>query len=150
LSVSAVREHRRRAGGLWESVPQRGERAPHYNADTSDFVSPGALGGVPQRSHECAPESIITTSKIQLCSNCTTHDLSWRGTARAQDARGTPTQSHISPSILVCEGSVDGCALLGCQLENRPEKRVMQRPMCPRVCLPHSLSRSIDRERESE
>jgi len=26
-----------------------------------------------------------------------------RGTTRAEDAQGTPTQSHISPSILVCE-----------------------------------------------
>ena len=30
-------------------------------------------------------------------------DLSGRGTARAEDAQGTPTQSHISPSILVYE-----------------------------------------------
>ena len=29
--------------------------------------------------------------------------LSGRGTARAEDAQGTPTQSHISPSILVYE-----------------------------------------------
>jgi len=28
---------------------------------------------------------------------------SGRGTARAEDAPGTPTQSHISPSILVYE-----------------------------------------------
>ena len=28
-----------------------------------------------------------------------------RGTARAEDAQGTPTQSHISPSILVYEDS---------------------------------------------
>ena len=31
-------------------------------------------------------------------------DLSERGTMRAEDAQGTPTQSHISPSILVYEG----------------------------------------------
>ena len=30
-------------------------------------------------------------------------DLSGRGTARAEDAPGTPTQSHISPGILVYE-----------------------------------------------
>jgi len=30
-------------------------------------------------------------------------DLSGRGAARAEDAQGTPTQSHISPSILVYE-----------------------------------------------
>jgi len=29
--------------------------------------------------------------------------LNGRGTARAEDAQGTPTQSHISPSILVYE-----------------------------------------------
>ena len=28
-----------------------------------------------------------------------------RGTARAEDAQGTPTQNHISPSILVYEGN---------------------------------------------
>ena len=41
----------------------------------------------------------------------TTRDRLWvgwlngsgRGTARAEDAQGTPTQSHISPSILVYE-----------------------------------------------
>jgi len=33
-------------------------------------------------------------------------DLSGRGTARAEDAQGTPTQSHISPSILVYEEKV--------------------------------------------
>ena len=30
-------------------------------------------------------------------------DLSGRGTTRAEDAQGTPTRSHISPSILVYE-----------------------------------------------
>ena len=29
-----------------------------------------------------------------------------RGTTRAEDARGTPTQSHVSPSILVYEGNM--------------------------------------------
>ena len=33
-------------------------------------------------------------------------DLSGRGTTRAEDAQGTPTQSHISPSVLVY---ADGC-----------------------------------------
>ena len=35
-------------------------------------------------------------------------DLSGRGTARAEDAQGTPTQSHISPSILVYEDENKG------------------------------------------
>ena len=30
-------------------------------------------------------------------------DLSGRGTTRAENAQGTPTQSHISPDILVYE-----------------------------------------------
>ena len=30
-------------------------------------------------------------------------DLSGRGIARAEDAHGTPTQSHLSPSVLVYE-----------------------------------------------
>ena len=28
-------------------------------------------------------------------------DRLWEGTTRAEDAQGTPTQSHISPNILV-------------------------------------------------
>jgi len=32
--------------------------------------------------------------------------MSGRGAARAEDAQGTPTQSHISPSILVYEDYV--------------------------------------------
>jgi len=31
-----------------------------------------------------------------------------RGTARAEDAQGTPTHSHISPSILVYEDCLEG------------------------------------------
>ena len=42
--------------------------------------------------------------------------LSGRGTTRAEDAQGTPTQSHISPSILVYEENAvfgcDGCGSL--------------------------------------
>jgi len=38
----------------------------------------------------------------------TTHswDLSGRGTTRAEDAQGTPAQSHISPNVLVYEDNV--------------------------------------------
>jgi len=32
--------------------------------------------------------------------------LSGRGTTRAEDVQGTPTQSHISPSILVYEDNL--------------------------------------------
>ena len=33
-------------------------------------------------------------------------NLSARGATRAEDAQGTPTQSHISPSILVYEDEI--------------------------------------------
>ena len=35
-------------------------------------------------------------------------NLSGRGAARAEDAQGTPIQSHISPSILVYEDNEEG------------------------------------------
>jgi len=34
-------------------------------------------------------------------------DLSGRGVAKAEDAQGTPTQSHTSPSILVYEDKLE-------------------------------------------
>ena len=58
-----------------------------------------------------------------------------RGTARAEDAQGTPTQSHISPSILVYEDNATlffaakargFTANLGCQLENSRSSRLKQ------------------------
>ena len=36
-------------------------------------------------------------------------DLSGRGTARAEDAQGPPTQSHIAPSTLVYENKFPVC-----------------------------------------
>jgi len=36
-------------------------------------------------------------------------DLAGRGTTRAEDAQGTPTQSHTSPSVLVYEDTVEDC-----------------------------------------
>ena len=41
-------------------------------------------------------------------------DFSGRGAARAEDAQGTPTQNHVSPSILVYEEKtrVEGLTLL--------------------------------------
>ena len=37
---------------------------------------------------------------------------SGRGAARAEDAQGTPTQSHISPNILAYEENISGTVLL--------------------------------------
>jgi len=36
-----------------------------------------------------------------MCADRVVERLSGRGTTREEDARGTPTQSHMSPSILV-------------------------------------------------
>ena len=47
---------------------------------------------------------------------------SWRGAARAEDAQGTPTQSHISPSIPDYEDIRMAAALFGSQ----PIKRVIR------------------------
>ena len=49
--------------------------------------------------------SCHTVGDSRLTRRGTTHsrDISGRGAARAEDAQGTPTQSHISPSILVYE-----------------------------------------------
>jgi len=43
----------------------------------------------------------ILLDRLKLVAS--TDDLSGRGTVRAEDAQGTPTQSHTSPSILVYE-----------------------------------------------
>ena len=42
-------------------------------------------------------------SFLSRCGTKYSRDLSGRGTTRADDAQGTPTQSHMSPSILVYE-----------------------------------------------
>jgi len=63
---------------------------------------------------------------------CIDRHLSGRGTARAEDAQGTPTQSHTSPSILVYEdnlggggedGALDAARLLGIELHERRRVR---------------------------
>ena len=50
-----------------------------------------------------AIDRLHTVWDSRLTRRGTTHsrDLSGRGAARAEDAQGTPTQSHISPTILV-------------------------------------------------
>ena len=59
----------------------------------------------------------MTSTYIHLCviNVCaaggflSSDDRLWKGTARAEDAQGTPAQSHISPSILVYEDkTIDG------------------------------------------
>ena len=51
------------------------------------------------------PCQVKRADRFRLTRRGATHsrDLSGRGTARAEDAQGTPTQSHISPSIQVYE-----------------------------------------------
>ena len=45
-------------------------------------------------------------------------DFRGRGAARAEDAQGTPTQSHISPSILVYEEQIEMIKSVIRQIEN--------------------------------
>ena len=55
---------------------------------------------------ECQNIQIVfKVSPLWLTRRGTAHsqDLSWRGAARAEDAQWTPTQSHISSSMLVYE-----------------------------------------------
>ena len=41
---------------------------------------------------------------------CDTHLQGWRlGVGRAEDAQGTPTQRHVSPSVLVYEDTIEFC-----------------------------------------
>ena len=58
-------------------------------------------------SSECGTYKTVKAWFWPWLSGGTTHsrDLSGRGTARAEDAQGTPTQRHISPSILVYENT---------------------------------------------
>jgi len=44
---------------------------------------------------------------------------SGRGTARAEDAQGTPTQIHISPSILVYEDKAPDAEGVDCGIKSR-------------------------------
>ena len=67
-------------------------------------------------------------------------DLSRRGTTRAEDAQGTPTQSHISPSILVYD---DKPETLDQELRKAREQLV-------RMCEERARARERERERESE
>ena len=53
-------------------------------------------------SVDCDLLSIDRVS-INHCWHSHSWDISGRGTTRAEDAQETPTQSHISPSILVYE-----------------------------------------------
>ena len=84
-------------------------------------------------------------------------DLSGRGTTRAEVAQGTPTQSHISPSILVYEDNLGilnptSTNWLRCQTKSEIESRlnssdatctvhVRSLSLSLSVCLSLSLSR---------
>ena len=47
----------------------------------------------------------------RLAPNSSTTTSLDRGNTRAEDAPGIPTQSHVSPSILVCEDETRVCRL---------------------------------------
>jgi len=50
-----------------------------------------------------------------------------RGAARAEDAQGTPTQSHVSPSILVYEGNTPKDSNFDTSLPGYPGRDVPRR-----------------------
>ena len=69
-----------------------------------------------EEEKKCAPEEISTGNPGAMSvidSGLVGHsqDLSGRGAARAEDAQGTPTQSGISPSIIVYEYQCNMCGL---------------------------------------
>ena len=55
------------------------------------------------RSLEVVGGTFLSASSSSCRCLANSVDLSGRGTARAENAQGTPTQSHISPSMLVYE-----------------------------------------------
>ena len=69
----------------------------------------------------------------EIC-NLARHDrLSGRGAARADDAQGTPTQSHRSPSILVYEDYTAGISvrILGKDLSRLNARLILVRRINP-------------------
>jgi len=56
---------------------------------------------------------------------------SGRGAARAKDAQGTPTQSHISPSILVYEDEPRKIMQVQSSAGSAPGERAAERPRLP-------------------
>ena len=56
-----------------------------------------------QRGREHCPPFSHVPPLVGLIDAGLVGSISGRGAARAKDAEGTPTQSHISPSILVYE-----------------------------------------------
>jgi len=64
---------------------------PHSNADRSR-LGPGHLKDQGQNKASDSGTNLFDRLRVGW--------LNGRGTARAEDAQGTPSQSHISPSIL--------------------------------------------------
>jgi len=53
-----------------------------------------------------ASDPISVVNRLELVGSTDLHSSHGRGAARAEDAQGTPTQSHISPRILVYEDNM--------------------------------------------
>ena len=66
----------------------------------------------PSRATPCAIASFL-----DLFVNLLVEKLAARGTTRAEDAQGIPTQSHISPSILLHEDEFDEVLRMVASLE---------------------------------
>ena len=84
---------------VWRGTPEKTGRWFRRGAGTT--WSRKSYGETERVDAICVRDSRLTRRG-------TTHsrDLSGRGAARAEDAQGTPTQSHISPSILVYEDTI--------------------------------------------
>jgi len=102
-------------------------------------TSPASSALPNERQQVTSPaESALPNERVTTCRKCPAEEGidfkerggdftemidSGRGTTKAEDAQGTPTQSHISPSILVYE---DKLALLGTLSESAlPSERML-------------------------
>jgi hypothetical protein len=61
-----------------------------------NYDDPIIAGAGEVRGRQCAGHALLRTRQVHM-------DLSGRSTARADDAQGASTQSHISPIVLVHE-----------------------------------------------
>ena len=90
-------------GALWDATTTQDSRADL--AIYSPPIGPWGFATVESYANVCAfarahlgPGSPRWKARLAIL-----RGGSGRGTTRAEDAQGTPTQSHISPSILVYE-----------------------------------------------
>ena len=79
---------------------------------------------------------VCSAEKKRGAERVLTRKLSW-GATRAEDAQGTPTQSHISPSILVYEKKLMRFVGVAGRLRGIPRRRCTRTAHTGRVLLTH-------------